>query len=253
MPAVRPEMIQVVKITRLTSMPELCEHTVVRHRAHDAARRGPREKHADHHDGDRSRHDRRNLRERQTDVADDVHLEGIDVVGPGLRPPDQQHRLTQDQRDADRRQKEAHEPGPSTAKRAPEHKIEGDREDGHCHREDSRGDHGQAECCVREEPRERAEGHHVAVRKVDEAEDPVDQRDADGGNRVHRSGHEAVHEELQEHVQITCGSGTVRPSWKRRLSRMASTVSSSPTTAPATMRPTAGAIMNPWPLKPAAT
>ena len=150
---------------------------------------------------------------RQTDVADDVHLEGIDVVGLGLRPPDQQHRLTQDQRDADRRQKEAHEPGPSTAKRAPEHKIEGDREDGHCrHREDSRGDHGQAECCVREEPRERAEGHHVAVRKVDEAEDPADQRDADGGNRVHRSGHEAVHEELQEHVQITCGSGTVRPS-----------------------------------------
>ena len=32
-----------------------------------------------------------------------------------------------------------------------------------------------------------------AVREVDEPEDPVDERDADGGDRVHRPGDEPVH------------------------------------------------------------
>ncbi len=38
---------------------------------------------------------------------------------------------------------------------------------------------------------------YVAVGEVDEPEDPVDERDADGGERVHRAGDEAVRQELQ--------------------------------------------------------
>ena len=189
---------------------------------------------------------RLSLAQVATIVADDVDLERIDVVRAWLRPPDEEDRLAQNERDADRGEEEAHEPRTAQSERPPEHDVERDREDGsRDHGEHRRRDHRQAEGRVREVPGERAEGHHVAVGEVDESEDPVDEGDADGGDRVHRAGDEAVHEQLREHCQITWGSGTVRPSWKRRLSRMSSTVSRSPATPPATIRPTAGAIMKP--------
>jgi len=50
--------------------------------------------------------------------------------------------------------------------------------------------------------RERAERHQVTVVEVDEPQDPVDDRDPDGGDRDHRPGHEAVREQLQEHVAL---------------------------------------------------
>src|SRR5581483_11283519 len=91
------------------------------------------------------------------------------------------------------------------------------------------------------------------VGEVDDAQDAVDHRHPDGRDRDHRARDEAVREELEEH-QTIAGSGTSRPSPKRAASSTASAGSGgSPTTAPATMRATAGASMNPWPLKPAAT
>ena len=84
------------------------------------------------------------------------------------------------------------------------------------HRDSRRSDHRQAEGRVREVAGVRAEGHHVPVGEVDEPEDPVDERDPDGRDRVYRAGDEAVHEQLHEHGQITWGSGTSRPSSKRR-------------------------------------
>ena len=47
---------------------------------------------------------------------------------------------------------------------------------------------------------ERAEGHEVAVGEVDQAQDPVDDRDSDRGDRDHGAGHEAVREQLPEHA-----------------------------------------------------
>jgi ABC-type branched-subunit amino acid transport system substrate-binding protein len=48
-------------------------------------------------------------------------------------------------------------------------------------------------------PMARPERHQVAVREVDEPQDPVDDGHADRGDRDHRAGHESVREQLQEH------------------------------------------------------
>ena len=54
-----------------------------------------------------------------------------------------------------------------------QHDVESDGEQGRSdHRERRRDKHGEAERRVREVPRERAEGHHVAVGEVDEPQDP---------------------------------------------------------------------------------
>ena len=78
--------------------------------------------------------------------------------------------------------------------------VEHEREDGGGeHAEQRRGDDPEPERAVERVRGERAEGHEVAVGEVDEPQDPVDERDADRGDRDHRSRHETVREQLPEH------------------------------------------------------
>ena len=93
------------------------------------------------------------------------------------------------------------------------------------------------------------------MREVDDPEDPVDERDADGGDRDDRTRDETVREELQEHRSDDLRLGQRRASAKRGASRAAAVPRprARATIASARSRPTAGASMKPCPLKPAAT
>ena len=92
-------------------------------------------------------------------------------------------------------------PAATAAQRPPEHDVEQRRESTAVATIASAAETsmGRPSGRVREVRRERAEGHHVAVGEVDEPQDPVDERDADGGDRDHRAGDEAVREQLREH------------------------------------------------------
>src|SRR5262245_27432076 len=100
---------------------------------------------------------------------------------------------------------------------------------------------------------QRPESHEISIGEVDDSEDRVDDGDARCADREHRTRNEAVRDELPEH-QTSCRSGTRRFSANRSAPSVVSAGSGgAPITAPATIRATAGANMNPGPLKPAAT
>ena len=157
------------------------ELPVVGERAHRPADGRAREEDADRDDRPGRDDDGDELRLREADAADHVDLVLVDRVALRLRAVGEEQHLAQDEREPDRREEEAHEPGAPGAQRPPEGDVERERQGrGREHPEDRRRDHPEPERPVERIGGESAEGHEVAVGEVDEAKDPVDERHADG-------------------------------------------------------------------------
>ena len=120
--------------------------------------------------------------------------------------------LDEDEREADRDDEEAHDPGAPLPDRAPEAELERDPEERrHHHCEERSEDQALAPGHVHDERHVRAEDEVLAVGEVDDLEDPVDEREADRRDRDDRSGHEAVRNELEKLVQQSVVPAGERP------------------------------------------
>ena len=126
-----------------------------------------------------------------------VHVEGAD-----LGPPDELDRVTDQEREPDRHQQELQQPGAARSHRAPHDLLE---EDG----QQSSGEHAEHDAehqraapgDVHEERHVGTEREEVAVGEVDQLQDPVDERQADRAERVHRAEREPVEAGLGDVVQ----------------------------------------------------
>ena len=112
---------------------------------------------------------------------------------------EQEQEVPEHERQPDSGHEEGEEPRPLAAHGAPEPELEDNAQDGRRDdREERREDDGVAPGDVDDEGGVGAEGEIVAVREVDDAQDPVDERDSDGGKSDDRARHDAVREELDE-------------------------------------------------------
>ncbi len=194
-------MIQVYVITRPTRIPAIAASArssasarIVRPSV-ERARKTP----SAHDRGSRA-DDRDELRLGEADAADHVDLELVDLVRLRLRAVRKQQHLPQHEREPDRREEEAHEAGAARAQADARAPRRAEREHGGGeHAEQRRRDHPESKRSVERVGGERSERHEVAVREVDEPQDPVDERDAGRSDRDHRSGDEAVCDQLPEH------------------------------------------------------
>jgi hypothetical protein len=85
---------------------------------------------------------------------------------------------------------------------------------GRDHGQEDRGGEGEAGRRGEDEGQVGADHGHVAVGEVDEPQDPVDQRVADGQQRVAAAGHDPGQEELGEELYGRSGALAGAP-WSR--------------------------------------
>ncbi len=85
---------------------------------------GAPEHQRDEHDRDRGDDDRRALCAGETHRSDHVHLVGVDPVRARLRPPAEEDALAEHEREPDRGQEEAHEPGLPPSQGTPQHELD---------------------------------------------------------------------------------------------------------------------------------
>ena len=180
----------------------LGELEVVGHRAHLLAKSGDAEEHPDQHE-DRVGGDRRD-RDRAADrdpVGELVEGDVIDAELLEIGARDVLDRVADDEREADRREQQLERTRPPAAQRPPEAELEHDREQrGHRQPEQGGEDDPEAERYVRAEGHVGPERQEVALREVDQPQDPVDEREADGCEREVRPGDEAVHRHLDDRI-----------------------------------------------------
>ena len=199
--ASRPESTHVARTTRPVSIPATAASARSSATARIVRPSGrEREQQADEDDRDDRDDDRDRLGAREPHRAEGVDLERVDVEGARLRTPGEEDRLAEDEREPDRREEHAHEVRAPRAQGTPQREVEADRErSGRDHRRGGRDDHSEPKGRVECDRDERPEGHQVAVGEVDDPEDPVDERDPHGRDRIHGAGDQAVREELEEH------------------------------------------------------
>jgi hypothetical protein len=210
---------------------------VERDRAHRLPRSRPRDEHGQRHHQRRRRDDRQDPRDRDVQRALVDALDRVDqverLVAAEVPREEEQRAVLEEERDAERADqrcdsrrvperpvREALDRNPEDA--GAEHRHEehqGDQQPDRDHRIERAAERGQDAVAD-----EGADHEHVAVGEVQQLEDPVDQRVAQGDQGVHAPERHAVDGELDEDVPVDredhgARLKHVRPAARRRAGR----------------------------------